>query len=61
MAICYKTKDGRSCLYRISYCTREVTQARVDALNANKPLKDGLEDLSHVDYFFVDDSAVEMY
>ena len=53
MAICYKTFDGRDFLYRISYMSKADTLARVDALNANKPARDGLSDLSNVDYFYM--------
>ena len=52
MAICYKTKDGKDFLYRISYKSAADILADVDALNANKPLRDGLNDLSNVDYFY---------
>jgi len=52
MAICYKTFDGQTYLYRISYMSKADTLARVDELNANNPLRDGLDDLSNVDYFY---------
>ena len=52
MAICYKTKDGKDFLYRICYMSEADVAARVDALNANKPMRDGLTDLSNVDYFY---------
>lgn len=52
MAICYKTTDGAHFLYRVCYCTKDETLARVAALNADKPKRDGLTDLSDVDYFY---------
>ena len=55
MKICYHTYDGRDYLYRISYCTREETEAKVNNLNANKPLRDGLTDMTNVDYFYIMD------
>jgi len=52
MAICYKTFNNEDFLYRISYMNREDTLATVDALNANKPMRDGRTDLSNVMYFY---------
>lgn len=56
MSICYKTNDGRAYLYRVCYITKEKALARVEALNANKPLRDGLDDLSNVKYFYLDEN-----
>lgn len=56
MSICYKTNDERAYLYRVCYITKEEALARVEALNANKPLRDGLDDLSNVKYFYLDEN-----